>query len=184
MAMRRVVPLLAVLVASLVVATTASARVEKVVASWSQQCTSPSICGTEFLGGEWGHGTFVRDTATGIATGEVEVAFAFHDVQGSGPLHATSHLKTHVTHWSIGAGFDPAFVPNIVFDDYYSTFTGGNGLFFDGPLAGPPVDSDPCFIGCPLYTEIPAVSGHWTQNSFFGVDRLPGFTYQAQVKVS
>jgi hypothetical protein len=98
----------------------------KVAASWSSQCTSPTICGTEFPAGRWGHGTFVRDTATGVVTGEVEVAFAFHDVQSSAPLHATSHLKTHLTRWSIGAGFDPAFVPHIVFDDYYSTFTGSS----------------------------------------------------------
>lgn len=101
----------------------------KVVASWSSQCTSPTICGTEFLAGEWAHGTFVRDSATGVATGDVEVAFAFHAVQGSGPLHAASHLKTHVTHWSIGAEFDPAFVPNIVVDDYYSKFTGSSNAY-------------------------------------------------------
>jgi hypothetical protein len=46
---------------------------------------------------------------------------------------------------------------------------------------GPPFDSEPCFLGCPLETEIPAVPGHWKMESFFGVDRLPGFTYEAQV---
>jgi hypothetical protein len=161
----------------------ASGKVEKWVANFTDQCTSPSVCGTEFLGGEWGHGVFVRDDSTGVATGEIDVTFAFHDVQGSGALLATSHLKTHVTQWSVGAGF--AGVPNIVFDDYYSTFTGGLGLFFDGPLGGPPVDSEPCFLGCPLYSEIPAVPGHFTLSSFFGIDELPGFTYEATVvKVS
>jgi hypothetical protein len=35
---------------------------------------------------------------------------------------------------------------------------------------------------CPLTAEIPAVPGHWKVDSFFGVDRLPGFSYEAQVK--
>jgi hypothetical protein len=154
--------------------------IEKWEASWTDQCTKASLCGTEFLGGEWGHGVFTRDDATGATTGEVEVVFAFHNVQGSGALLATSHLKTHILSWSVGAGFD-AGVPNIVFDDYYSTFTGGLGLFFDGPLGGPPVDSAHCFIGCPLYTEIPAVPGHYNGLTFFGVPDLPGHSYVSNV---
>jgi hypothetical protein len=169
---------------STVAGASAPSGIEKWEASWTDQCTKASLCGTEFLGGEWGHGTFIRDDTTGAMTGEVEVTFAFHDVQGSGPLTATSHLKTHIVSWSVGAGFD-AGVPNIVFDDYYSTFTGGLGLFFDGPLGGPPVDSDHCFIGCPLYTEIPAVPGHYNGLTFFGQPDLPGFSYVSNVvKVS
>jgi len=175
-----------VLTATAISAPSAGAKgtIEKWVANFTDQCTSPKVCGTEFLGGEWGHGVFVRDDSTGVATGEIEVTFQLHDAQGSGPLLATSHLKTHVTAWSVGAGFGGG-VPNIVFDDYFSTFTGGLGFFFDGPLGGPPVDSEHCFIGCPLYSEIPAVPGHFTLSSFFGIDELPGFTYQATVvKVS
>jgi hypothetical protein len=152
---------------------------EKWVATFTDQCTNPSICGQAFLGGEWGQGVFVRDNATGATTGEVEVVFAFHDVLGSGSIQAVSHLKTHVTSWSVGTG--PNGVPNFVFDDYYSTFTGGTGLFTDGIRAGPPFDSEHCFIGCPLETEIPAVPGHFTIESFFGVDEQPGFSYQANV---
>jgi hypothetical protein len=88
--MRKLPFALALVIASLGLATAANASVEKLIANFTGQCTSPSVCGTEFLGGEWGHGVFVRDTSTGIATGEVEVAFAFHNVQGAGPLHATS----------------------------------------------------------------------------------------------
>ena len=165
----------------LVAAQPASAATEKLHANFTGQCTSPSICGNQVLGGEWGHGLFVRDTSTGAATGEVEVTFAFHNVQGSGPLQATSHLKTHVISWSVGFNFPGAGVPDIVFDNYYSTFTGGTGLFTDGIHAGPPFDSELCFLGCPLYTEIPAVPGHWTMTSFFGVDDQPGFTYVATV---
>jgi hypothetical protein len=165
----------------LVAAQPASAATEKLVANFTGQCTSPSICGNQGLGGEWGTGTFVRDDATGIATGEIEVTFQFHNAQGAGATQATSHLKTHVLSWSVGDGFAPAFVPNIVFDNYYSTFTGGTGLFTDGIHAGPPFDSELCFLGCPLYTEIPAVPGHWTMSSFFGVDDQPGFTYVATV---
>jgi hypothetical protein len=168
-------------IAALALAGAAQAVTHKWIANFTGQCTSPSICGTEFLGGEWGHGVFLQDTATGQATGEVEVAFAFHNAQGSGPIQATSHLKTHVLSWSVGPGAPGVSVPNIVFDDYYSTFTGGTGLFTDGVHAGPPIDSAPCFLGCPLETEIPAVAGHWKMDSFFGVDRLPGFTYEAQV---
>lgn len=158
-------------------------EVEKWVANFTDQCTSPSVCGQQSLGGEWGHGVFVRDDATGIATGEIEVTFAFHDVQGAGAVQQVSHLKTHVTSWSVGAGFNG--IPNIVFDDYYSTFTGGTGLFTDGIRSGPPFDSEHCFLGCPLYSEIPAVPGHFTIESFFGIDELPGFSYQATVvKVS
>lgn len=157
--------------------------IEKWVASFTDQCTNPSVCGQQSLGGEWGYGVFVRDDATGVATAEIEVVFAFHDVQESGPIQATSHLKTHVTAWSVGPGFNG--VPNFVFDNYYSTFTGGTGLFTDGIRAGPPFDSEPCFLGCPLETEIPAVPGHYTIESFFGIDELPGFSYQATVvKVS
>src|SRR5438128_1137190 len=112
--MHRLVLIIALAVAALAIPATASADT-KLVANFTGQCTSPSICGTDFLGGEWGHGVFVRDDATGQATGEIEVVFAFHDVQGSGALLATSHLKTHVTSWSVGGGFSPAFVPNIVF---------------------------------------------------------------------
>lgn len=157
-----------------------SAGIETWVANFTDQCTNPSICGKEFLGGEWGHGVFTRDDATGVTTGEIEVAFAFHDVQGAGPLPATSHLKTHVLSWSIGPGAGGG-VPNFVFDDYYSTFTGGLGLFFDGPLGGPPVDTQRCWLGCPFPTEIPAVPGHYTLESFVGIDELPGFSYVATV---
>lgn len=166
----------------LLAAAPASANTEKLVANFTGQCTSPSICGTQGLGGEWGTGTFMRNDATGVATGEIEVTFQFHNVQGAGATQSTSHLKTHVLSWSVGAGFAPASVPNIVFDEYYSTFTGGTGLFTDGIHAGPPFDSVLCFLGCPLYTEIPAVPGHWTMSSFFGVDDEPGFTYVATVK--
>jgi hypothetical protein len=48
-------------------------------------------------------------------------------------------------------------------------------------LGGPPVDSEECFLGCRLYSEIPAVTGHWTISSFFGVDEFPGYSYQATV---
>ena len=177
--------LAATVLATTIAAPTARAQgtVEKWRANFTDQCTNPSVCGQEFLGGEWGTGLFVRDDSTGATTAEIEVTFAFHDVHGK--LLADSHLKTHVTEWSVGPGFDPAFIPNFVFDNYYSTFTGGLGLFFDGPLGGPPVDSEPCFLGCPLYSEIPAVPGHWTIGSFFGVDELPGYSYQATVvKVS
>lgn len=179
--MRKLPFALALVIASLSFTTAADAGVETLVANFTGQCTSPTVCGTEFLGGEWGHGVFVRDDSTGIATAEIEVAFAFHDVQGSGPLQATSHLKTHVTSWSVGFNFPGAGVPDIVFDNYYSTFTGGTGFFTDGVHAGPPFDSVPCFLGCPLETEIPAVPGHWKMESFFGIDRLPGFTYEAEV---
>jgi hypothetical protein len=141
---------LVLVIASLCFTAAGEASVEKLIANFTGQCTSPSVCGTEFLGGEWGHGVFVRDTSTSVATGEVEVAFAFHNVQGSGPLKATSHLKTHVTSWSVGFNFPGAGVPDIVFDNYYSTFTGGTGLFTDGMHGGPPFDSEPCFLGCPL----------------------------------
>jgi hypothetical protein len=179
--MRKLAFTVALVVASLSFTAGAEASVEKLIANFTGQCTSPSLCGTEFLGGEWGHGIFVRDTSTGAATGEVEVTFAFHNVQSSGPLEATSHLKTHVSAWNVGFNFPGAGIPDIVFDSYYSTFTGGTGLFADGVHGGPPFDSAPCFLGCPLETEIPAVPGHWKMGSFFGVDRLPGFTYEAQV---
>ena len=160
----------------------AATTTHKWVANFTDQCTNPSICGKEFLGGEWGHAVFVRDDATGMTTGEVEVSFAFHDVQGAGPLASgVSHLKTHVSSWSVGPGFAPASVPNVVFDRYTSTFTGGTGLFTDGIHGGPPFESSPCFLGCPLFTEIPAVAGHYTLGSFFGFDEEPGYSYVATV---
>ena len=160
----------------------AAGSVHKWIANFTDQCTNPSICGTGFLGGEWGHGVFLRDDATGATTGEIEVSFAFHDVQGAGPLTSVvSHLKTHVLSWSVGRGAPPANVPNIVFERYYSTFTGGTGLFTDGIHAGPPFDSAVCFLGCPFPTEIPAVAGHYTLESFFGIDEQPGFSYVATV---
>src|SRR5947209_7165860 len=100
--MRKLTFVVALMLASLSFTAGAEASVEKLIANFTGQCTSPSLCGTEFLGGEWGHGIFVRDTSSGAATGEVEVSFAFHNVQSSGPLEATSHLKTHVSAWSVG----------------------------------------------------------------------------------
>jgi hypothetical protein len=157
-----------------------ASTIEKWVANFTDQCTKPSLCGDQGLGGEWGHGTFIKDDSTGAMTGEVEVSFAFHNAQGAGPIgNGVSHLKTHITQWSVGPGFNG--IPNILFDDYYSTFTGGTGLFTDGIHGGPPFDSEHCFLGCPLYTEIPAVPGHFTLSSFFGIDEEPGFSYVATV---
>jgi hypothetical protein len=36
----------------------AEANVEKLIANFTGQCTSPAECGTEFLGGEWGQASF------------------------------------------------------------------------------------------------------------------------------
>jgi hypothetical protein len=130
--------------------------------SFTDSCENPSICGS-VLGGEWGQGTFKVGS-----TGEVEVTFESH-LQGGPFPGGTQHLKTHILSWEVGAGFNG--VPNILFDDYFSTFVGH----------GPPTDSAECFLGCPLFTEIPAVPGHYDLQSFFGITPAPGFSFSATV---
>jgi hypothetical protein len=42
-------------------------------------------------------------------------------------------------------------------------------------------DSPECFLGCPLYTIIPAVPGQYDLESFFGITPAPGFSFVAAV---
>ncbi len=155
--------MLAFVVAIPAVAASASPATASLKVEFTDSCENPSICGS-VLGGEWGQGTFIAGS-----TGEVQVTLDNH-LRG-GPLPGgAQHLMTHILSWEIGPGF--AGVPNIVFDDYFSTFVGH----------GPPTNSDHCFLGCPLFTEIPAVPGHYDLQSFFGITPAPGFSFQATVK--
>jgi len=123
----------------------------------SFNCNNPTYCGSQ-LGGFWGWVEFDSDN-----TADAEVAGCEH-LQG-GRAGGAQHISIDVTGWTIGPNGD-FFVTSEV-----DTITGRTG--------GPPI-----VVTIPsenFDTGIPALAGHFSAQTLFGMQAPPGTNFEIQV---
>lgn len=159
---------LATSVALLVIFSVAVAHAPKAhaygrLAQWqiglSFNCNNVAYCGSQ-LGGFWGWAEFDSDN-----TADAQLTGCSH-FQGGGAAGA-QHMSSNATGWFIGANGD-FFITN-----EWVTYTGRSG--------GPPVtvyDPTPPY---PFDTGIPAVAGHFSAMTLYGMQAPPGTNFEIQV---
>jgi hypothetical protein len=118
----------------------------------SFNCDNPSVCGATNLGGFWG---WVEFDSGGL--GDAELTGCGH-LQG-GPGGGAQHFSVDITSWTIGSN-----------GDFIVSGTGTNAGHGGGSF--PLVDMD---------TGIPALAGHFSALTIFGMQGPPGTNFEIQV---
>jgi hypothetical protein len=127
----------------------------------SFNCNNPSICGSQ-LGGFWGWAEFDSDN-----TADAQLTGCGH-LHG-GPAGGAQHFSADVHSWTIAPG--SAGPATFFVTSETDTITGHTG--------GPPV-----VIDIPseyMDTGIPAVAGHFSSRTLFGMQAPPGTNFEIQV---
>jgi hypothetical protein len=138
-----------------------SARAYGRLAQWqvgmSFNCNNVALCGPQ-LGGFWGWAEFDSDN-----TADAQLTDCEH--QQGGPAGGAHHVSIDAIGWTIGANGD-FFVTGEV-----DTITGRTG--------GPPIT-----VVIPseyVDTGIPALAGHFSSRTLFGMQAPPGTNFEIQV---
>ncbi len=120
---------------------------------------SVHLCASN-LGGFWGWVEFDRNN-----TGDAELTGCSH-FQGGLAAFGADHFSANITNWSVAsASFGPP------------TFVVSGFLTFTGRTGGPPVTVP---FG-PIDTGIPALAGHFSSQTLFGMAAPPGTNFEIQV---
>jgi hypothetical protein len=158
-------PLLISTLLSWSVLTAPSASAYGRAAQWqiglSFNCNNPAICGSQ-LGGFWGWAEFDSDN-----TADAQLTDCEH-LQG-GRAGGAHHFSADVHSWTIAPG--SAGPMTFFVTSETDTITGRTG--------GPPV-----VIDIPseyMDTGIPAVAGHYSSRTLFGMQAPPGANFEFQV---
>jgi len=125
----------------------------------SFNCDNPTLClpppAGQGLGGFWGWVEFDSNN-----TGDAELTGCSH-FQGGLAAFGADHFSANITSWSVVSG----------------TFRVSGFLTFTGRTGGPPVTVP---FG-PIDTGIPAVAGHFSSQTLFGMAAPPGTNFEVQV---
>jgi hypothetical protein len=127
----------------------------------SFNCNNHSLCGSQ-LGGFWGWAEFDSDN-----TADAQLTGCSH-MQG-GPAAGAQHFSADVHSWTIAPG--SAGPATFFVTSETDTITGRQG--------GPPV-----VIDIPseyMDTGVPAVAGHFSSRTLFGMQAPPGTNFEIQV---
>jgi len=125
-------------------------------------CNNPTICQQGGLGGFWGWAEFDSNN-----TGDAQLTGCQH-LQG-GRAGGAQHFSVNATGWTIA--LTSQGVPDFFLTSEIDTFTGRSG--------GPPVT---VVIPSEFFdTGIPAIAGHFSSQSLFGMQAPPGTNFEIQV---
>ncbi len=119
----------------------------------SENCDNPSVCGATNLGGFWGWAEF---DSGGL--GDAELTGCGH-LQG-GPAGGAQHFSADITSWTVGPD------GNFMILSGTQTFDGHGG----GSIPVGTID-----------TGIPAMAGHFSAQTIFGMQGPPGTNFEIQV---
>ncbi len=126
----------------------------------SFNCDNPALCSS--LGGFWGWAEFDSDN-----TGDAQLTGCQH-LQG-GPAGGAQHFSVNATGWTIA--LNSQGVPDFFLTSEIDTITGRTG----GPPVTIPIPSE--FFD----TGIPAIPGHFSPQTLFGLQAPPGTNFNIQV---
>ena len=125
----------------------------------SFNCDNPTVCGATNLGGFWG---WVEFDSGGLGDAELTGCGHLQGGPASGaqpPFGGADHISVDITSWTTGAN-----------GDFFVSGTATNRGHGGGTF--PIVDAD---------TGIPAMAGHFSALTIFGMQGPPGTNFEIQV---